>query len=221
MGRTRWAVAAVAVVASLFSFAFSALAFAPGKARWPIKTSVPEGGDLDHPSRADLGDLIDADKLPDAPGVTKNDARFQDALIPKFDNPLGVTEGNILSTVGWLHLVAAEADGDYHIQISPAHDDDHGTDFLIVEVPTPETEFVVDTSLHPRLEAVRSLIRERMLRGSEPSTRGSVLTIGANTRFEFPICPIAELDLPHARYCRPRRVTPTVRAWFGGGAHLS
>ena len=176
MGRTRWAVAAVAVVASLFSFAFSALAFAPGKARWPIKTSVPEGADLDHPSRADLGDLIDADKLPDAPGVTKNDARFQDALIPKFDNPLGVTEGNILSTVGWLHLVAAEGDGDYHIQISPAHDDDHGTDFLIVEVPTPETEFVVDTSLHPRLEAVRSLIRERMLRGSEPSTRGSVLT---------------------------------------------
>ncbi len=45
--------------------------------------------------------------------------------------------------------------------------------------------------------------------------------IGANTRFEFPICPIAELDLPHPRYCRPRRVTPTVRAWFGGGAHLS
>ncbi len=130
MGRTRWAVAAVAVVASLFSFAFSALASAPGKARWPIKTSVPEGADLDHPSRADLGDLIDADKLPDAPGVTKNDARFQDALIPKFDNPLGVTEGNILSTVGWLHLVAAEGDGDYHIQISPAHDDDHGTAFL-------------------------------------------------------------------------------------------
>src|SRR5207247_5388101 len=126
---TRWAVAAVAVVASLFSFAFSALAF-PGKARWPIKTSVPEGADLDHPSRADLGDLIDADKLPDAPGVTKNDARFQDALIPKFDNPLGVTEGNILSTVGWLHLVAAEGDGDYHIQIGPAHDDHHGTDLL-------------------------------------------------------------------------------------------
>ena len=152
MGRTRWAVAAVAVVASLFSFAFSALAFAPGKARWPIKTSVPEGADLDHPSRADLGDLIDADKLPDAPGVTKNDARFQDALIPKFDNALGVAEGDILSTVGWLHLVAAEADGDYHIQVSPTHDDDQGTDFLIVEVPTPETDFVADTSWHAPLE---------------------------------------------------------------------
>src|SRR5438132_9424611 len=139
MGRTRWAVAAFAVTRLLW-FPSSSLAFQPGKARWPIKTSVPEGADLDHPSRADLGDLIDVDKLPDAPGVTKNDARFQDALIPKFDNPLGVTEGNILSTVGWLHLVAAEGDGDYHIQISPAHDDDHGTDFLIVEVPTPETE---------------------------------------------------------------------------------
>jgi hypothetical protein len=91
-------------------------------------------------------------------------------------NSLGVAEGDILSTVGWLHLVAAEDDGDYHIQISPTHDDDHGTDFLIVEVPTPEAEFVADTSLHPRLEAVRSLIRERMLQGREPSTRGSVLT---------------------------------------------
>src|SRR5437870_5688057 len=84
MGRTRWAVAAVAVVASLFSFAFSALAFAPGKARWPIKTSVPEGADLDHPTRVDLADLIDAAKLPDAPSVTKNDAQFQAARIPKF-----------------------------------------------------------------------------------------------------------------------------------------
>ena len=111
----------------------------------------------------DLADLIDATKLPDAPSVTKNDGQFQAARIPKFDNPLGIAEGDILSTVGWLHLVAAEADGDYHIQISPTHDDD-----LIVEVPTPETEFVADTSLHAPLEAVRSLIRERMLRGREP-----------------------------------------------------
>src|SRR3989442_6484830 len=98
----------------------------------------------------------------------------QAARIPKFGNLL-VADGDILSTVGWLHLVAAEADGDYHIQISPTHEDDQGTNFLIVEVPTPEAEFVADTSLHPRLEAVRSLIRERMLRGSEPSTRGSLL----------------------------------------------
>jgi len=63
-----------------------------------------------------------------------------------------------------------------HIQVSPTHDDDQGTDFLIVEVPTPETEFVADTSLDAPLEAARSLIRERMLQGREPSTRGSVLT---------------------------------------------
>ncbi len=175
MGRTRWAVAAF-VVASLLWFPSSILAFQPGKVRWPIKTSIPEGADPDHPTRVDLADLIDATKLPDAPGVTKNDAQFQAARIPKFDNPLGIAEGDILSTVGWLHLVAAEADGDYHIQISPTHDDDQGTDFLIVEVPTPETRFVADASLHAPLEAVRSLIRERMLQGREPSTRGSVLT---------------------------------------------
>jgi len=71
---------------------------------------------------------------------------------------------------------AAENDGDYHIQISPTHNDAQGTDFLIIEVPTPETEFVADASLHAPLEAVRSLIRERVLQGREPSTRGSVLT---------------------------------------------
>ena len=119
MGRTRWAVAAFAVVASLLWFPSSILAFQPGKVRWPIKTSIPEGADPDHPTRVDLADLIDATKLPDAPGVTKNHAQFQAARIPKFDHPLGVAEGDILSTVGWLHLVAAEADGDYHIQISP------------------------------------------------------------------------------------------------------
>jgi hypothetical protein len=58
----------------------------------------------------------------------------------------------------------------------PDADDDQGSDFLIVEVPTPEPEFVADTSLHPQLEAVRSLIRERMLRGTEPSKRGSFLS---------------------------------------------
>src|SRR5437899_3662583 len=151
MGRTRWAVAAF-VVASLLWVPSSILAFQPGKVRWPIKTSIPEGADLDHPTRVDLADLIDATKLPDAPGVTKNDAQFQAARIPKFDNPLGIAEGDILSTVGWLHLVAAEADGDYHIQVSPTHDDDQGTDFLIVEVPTPETDFVADTSWHAPLE---------------------------------------------------------------------
>jgi len=108
--------------------------------------------------------------------VNKSDARFQAARIPKFDNPLGVAEGDILSTVGWLHLVAAEDDGDYHIQISRTHDNDHGTDFLILEVPTPAPEFVADASVRPRLEAVRSLIRERMLRSREPSRSGSVLT---------------------------------------------
>ena len=138
--------------------------------------SVPEGADLDHPTRVDLGDLIDADKLPDAPGGEQERRPVPRRKHLQVRQPPRVAEGDILSTVGWLHLVAAEADGDYHIQVSPTHDDDQGTDFLIVEVPTAETEFVADTSLDAPLEAARSLIRERMLQGREPSTRGSVLT---------------------------------------------
>src|SRR2546425_1537532 len=45
--------------------------------------------------------------------------------------------------------------------------------------------------------------------------------IGADNRFEFPICPVAELDLPHPSYFCPPPVTPTVPAWFGGGGPLS
>src|SRR5206468_12142373 len=41
----------------------------------------------------------------------------------------------------------------------------------IVDVPTTQTKFVADTSLHERLEAVRSFIRERMLRSREPASR--------------------------------------------------
>ena len=62
--------AAFAFVATLLWPAFRALAFEPGEARWPIKTRVSDGADLDHPTPVDLGDVIDAGdagKLPDAP----------------------------------------------------------------------------------------------------------------------------------------------------------
>ncbi len=48
MGRPRWPLAALSVLATLLWFAFSALAFEPGKARWSIKVS-PMGSILATP----------------------------------------------------------------------------------------------------------------------------------------------------------------------------
>ena len=54
------------------------------------------------------------------PASGKTCHRSQAARIPAFTNALGITEGDILTTTCWLHLVAGESDGDYHIQISEA-----------------------------------------------------------------------------------------------------
>src|SRR5438128_1919639 len=78
----------------------------PGVERWPIKTSIAAHANLSHAKAIDLVELI---SLEDPPEVTKNDARYQSHLIPEFENPLAVKEGDIISTKGWLHLVAGES----------------------------------------------------------------------------------------------------------------
>ncbi|SRR5712691_13121644 len=46
----------------------------PGKARWPLETSLSTNADAKHAKAIEYGDL---GKLDDPPGVTKNDARYQ------------------------------------------------------------------------------------------------------------------------------------------------
>ncbi|HWT82682.1 MAG TPA: hypothetical protein VN648_28205, partial [Candidatus Methylomirabilis sp.] len=101
-------------------------AIEPGKERWPIKSSVPQNtiapraAGTSQPKVVALSDLL---VLGDPqPPVAKDDRRFQAALIPKFPNSLDVAEGDILTTTAWLHLVALETDGDYHIQVSASPD---------------------------------------------------------------------------------------------------
>ena len=93
--------------------------------------------------------------------------------MPWSEDPGGLREGQILSTTGRLHLIGAEPDGDYHVQISVAAGS--GNHCLIVEVPKAEPAYVADATLHPRLEVVREFMRTRLLRGREPSQNGSVM----------------------------------------------
>jgi hypothetical protein len=142
----------------------------PGVERWPIKTSVPAGADLSLGKSVSYTDLA---KLADPPGVQKNDHRYQSARIPMFTNALGVKEGDILTTTGWLHLVAGENDGDYHIQISDQQDSQASC--VVVEVPKDDPAFVASALLREHAKTVREFIRSKLLKGQEPSPRGSVM----------------------------------------------
>src|SRR5258707_186237 len=128
----------------------------PGVERWPIKTSLPKGVSAKATTVA-LADLL---ALPDAAGVGKNDKRYQSARIPgKAGDKL--PEGKLVSTTGYLHLVAGESDGDYHIQISASCTD--GNNCLIVEVPDPDPAFTASAALQPKAQAVRDFIKTKLL----------------------------------------------------------
>jgi hypothetical protein len=164
------AILVVLLAATLFAAAQAPMK--PGVERWPVKTSLVAGADTSHPKSIKFADLI---QLAEAPGVKKNDARFQSDRIPAFDNPLNVKEGDIVSVRAWLHIMATESDGDYHIQVSGSRSD--GNQCLIVEVPRPEQEYVASAELRPMFDTVRSWAREKLLHDSakEPSTRGNCM----------------------------------------------
>ena len=140
----------------------------PGVERWPIKTSTPEG----KPGKPKVVALADLLALANVDGVTKDDKKYQSARIPA-QKGAKYNEGDLISTTGWLHLVAGETDGDYHIQISGSQSS--GDNCLIVEVPSSDAEFVKTADLRPQFETVRNLIKTKMLAGKDPSVSGSVM----------------------------------------------
>jgi len=149
----------------------------PGKARWPIKTSLPTGTSASGSGQTiDLGKLL---ALPAPPGVKDDDERFQDARIPAFNNDLQVKEGDLVTTTGWIYLVATEKDDcDYHIQISPearttTNKPLASDDCIIVEAPRPD--FISGNDLSTKVGQERDFIKSKLLLGKEPSNTGSVM----------------------------------------------
>src|SRR5260370_34715778 len=90
-----------------------------------------------------------------------------------FTNALGVKEGDILTTTGWLHLVAGGNDGDYHIQISDQQDSQARC--VVVEGPKGDPAFVASALVREHAQTVRGVIRSQLLKGQEPSPRRSVM----------------------------------------------
>jgi len=134
--------------------------------RWNIKTKPA------HKTNIHNEDLKDIIKFPDPEGVSMNDSRYENKLIPAFENPLHLKEGDLIKVKGYIHLVAFEKEDDeYHIQISSSKTD--GDNCLIVEVPDPKN--TDDSELKKNYENVRSFIRERLLHGKEPSRSGNLI----------------------------------------------
>ncbi|MCU1234797.1 MAG: hypothetical protein JWP63_2764 [Candidatus Solibacter sp.] len=142
---------------------------AQGVERWSVKTSVADGTDFKKVTKVPLADLL---AVKDAEGVTHNDKRFKTERIPA-PNGDKYPEGKLVSTTGWLHLVAGEPDGDYHIQISDSQTS--GDHCLVVEVPNEGAKFTATPDLRPKFQAVRDLIKTKMLAGKNPSASGSVM----------------------------------------------
>jgi hypothetical protein len=137
-----------------------------GVERWTVKTSGPDAKTARQVALADLLTFAEPD------GVSKDDSRYQKKRIEAKVHG-NFQEGQLITTTGYLHLIAGEGDGDYHIQISASPDS--GDHCLIVEVPFGDPDFVTSPELRPQFDAVRAFLKEKTLAGKDPSPGGSIL----------------------------------------------
>jgi hypothetical protein len=158
---------------SIVAFGQTGLKLQPGIDRWKIKISAVNF------TANDDAKPVSLKKLLIFPLLTKEysaDA-YSEALIPKKVETL--KEGDIISTKGYLHLVALEnsstdhRDADYHIQLTlnPTWSDS----CFIVEIPYEE--FVSNPGLKALCTQNRSFIRKKLLHNEnkQPSTTGNIM----------------------------------------------
>jgi len=145
----------------------------PGKERWEIKTSILN----DAPRKS-----IDLKNLLKLPNPIENSGRksYEENRIPDSVEYNGkyYKEGDIITTYGYIHVVALEKDknkrdGDYHIQILPGKD--WADSCLIIEVPYPE--FILNNeALKDSVTKARKFIDDQVLKGIDSNTRGKAIS---------------------------------------------
>jgi hypothetical protein len=164
----------LAVLAVCFAYAEDA----PGslKARWPVKTSLPTSAKLKKKAQHKLDKLIN---LEAPPAYVRKDTR--DSRIP---GTVGgdLADGKMVQVDGYVHMLARDPDGDYHIQITESADS--LSPCFIVEMPKPENAFVPDASLHPALETERAWVRRELLHdeNKQPGTGGHNMNTAPKVR---------------------------------------
>ena len=145
-----------------------------GVDRWKIKTAADKLSETSKSKHIPLEKLLRLPLL--APEYSKGD--YDEVLIPQSPG-LKLNEGDIITTEGYMHLVALERasdthkDGDYHIQITlnPEWTDS----CFIVEIPYKA--FIKNKDLKDLCDKNRQFIRKRILKdeSKEPSAGGNVM----------------------------------------------
>jgi hypothetical protein len=136
----------------------------PGKSRWGTKTNVPLHSSISHATMVPLTDLMHF--MDPVPTVKK----FSPAVgrIPPFTNALGLQEGQIVRTKGWLRLVATESnDCEYHIQLTRTTSADS---CFIVEIARDDATSIQSTWVRNRAAIVRQWFHDHVTNGAEPTT---------------------------------------------------
>ena len=157
-----------------FVFAQSGLDVEPGVDRWDVKTSAEKLDATKKPKFVALEKLLLLPLLP----AEYSGKDYDGTLIPK-GPATRLKEGDIITTEGYMHLVALERasgthkDGDYHIQITlnPEWSDS----CFIVEIPYKA--FANNKELKDLCDKNRLFVRNKILRdkNKEPSTSGNVM----------------------------------------------
>ena len=140
----------------------------PGQERWSTKTSLDVNAR--HEKDDHLAEIISL-HVPDV-----KESEYQDKRIPTSVSGGDLYEGDLVTVVGWMHLVAFEStatgDDDYHMQMTDSQSS--GDACVIIEAPNPD--YINDKQLAGQSAAIRQFVDERLLWGKHPSSRGIPLT---------------------------------------------
>jgi hypothetical protein len=92
--------------------------------------------------------------------------------IPPESSASDVQAGDLRHLTGWIHRISRDSDNAYRLQMSQSR---AAEDFdLVAVVPHPDRASELP-AVREQLQTVRTFIRQRLLRGQEPSPRGSVM----------------------------------------------
>ncbi|MGB6844134.1 MAG: hypothetical protein WBE09_04505 [Candidatus Acidiferrales bacterium] len=136
--------------------------------RVPVKTSLPVGAD---PAAGRVLTFAEFTAIPEPPGVSKKDPRYESARIPAFPNSLGVQEGDVVRLRGWLWAVTLMGDGDLNIRLTGSAASPNR--YAVGEIP--DDDDVSDSRLGSMVRAARAALKADALSGHAPSRAGTIL----------------------------------------------
>jgi hypothetical protein len=139
----------------------------PGADRHPTEQplSAPQPAFSDEVSRDTPVPEIPPERAEPAPHAPTPQA-------PPESTASDVHAGDLLRLTGWIHRVSRDSDSAYHLRLSQSPEA-RGPD-LVAVVPHPDRASGLP-AVRAQLQTVRTFIRQRLLRGQEPSPRGSAM----------------------------------------------